>query len=200
MSLSFFTGLLQVFLTWLHYTTLLLLPLTTLLWILGKQKAQRLRPHPLQATSPHALPPRRLSFSAALQPSPHHQPQQDAPHTPNSAPNARRVTFSLTPEQQVNEIYKKTVRHAPPSAPFVHRSPHNVPSAPVHELFPSPKAQRSQPGFAQRAPVGRVDGVFRRTRRDLAEPMRPYGAPVYSHDLMRSPGEYARGLRSARQT
>ncbi|CAN8075785.1 unnamed protein product [Agarophyton chilense] len=190
----------------LYYLLLLLLVPITFLWIIGKFSEKRIERETPQQRQPSASPqapspdaeqvlPRRLSFSAALASTP----------TPSKP---RRVTFSLTPEQQLNEYFKTAVpRRAsrPNSASFVEAEPSS--DVPLLELFPSPYKQRpdAEPSprpqkkvAKQNPPIERPQPLRRVVPRERAQqiwssgatmpfqvpkPLRRSTVPVYADDM-----------------
>lgn len=183
----------------LYLLLILSLTLLVFLWILGASKTHRdllLSSHPpaFRRPSPHShsplsstpdaihVVPRRLSFSAAAAtPTPLRAPPQPR-HTPTNPPlahehvtparhnSARRVTFSLTPEQQRSEALKaraaspgqspyfddtSAIHHPTPTPPSDVTADHPM----LVELFPATsfppvKVQRQSPRRARaRAPI-----------------------------------------------
>lgn len=135
--------------------------LLTILWMIGKNKSDTLahasqsrvakarqsarrtptQPHQqhhaaISASpyepSPTFVAPRRLSFSSAITATPR------TPQTMGQSTTPRRVTFSLTPEQQQNEYDKRATdnlqRHRPPMLSTTARPSMDTP---LIELFPS---------------------------------------------------------------
>lgn len=180
-----------------YYFLLAALLPVTLLWIIGRlseQREERNTPRRAAAllhvpSDPHQqqqqpqLVPRRLSFSAALTPN---------SAAPPPAQSARRVTFSLTPEQQRNEQFKTAVRRrmARPAAATLVRA-HLDGKPPLLELYPSPYPAASRDSHS-RLPSGRLVPAesaqqiwnsatampFR-----VPRPVRRNAVPVYADDM-----------------
>lgn len=150
----------------IYLLSLLTLTLLLFLYILGATPRPTRHPPAPQAPPPepatfHAADdviPRRLSFSAALStPTPLFSRRNLRPSTvhrtptPPAATRARRVTFSLTPEQQRAEQLKA---RAVPVSYELPADPHATPP-PLVELFP-PRAPTPAPAPAPPPPRRRT--------------------------------------------